>query len=216
MTLWWWMVFMLDIRKIIFILVLLCCSRLYSYDYPWPVEYEIKKDSIYEINNIITKFIHEDSKFQTYDYDSGEYSRRRLKGSDESIKNELYRINLEKREWEPFGKVLCGSIFLEDVNAVVGFYVPYVSGSQKTYIRLVSYSRKFEKDGKKIVIIRGISKLFNDVEPTKNEIPIKESFEKNFMSKLPLEWEYVKPAAIDRRLSKLLSFFRKRKNFSDD
>ena len=207
---------MQGIKKITVILLLLSSYNLYSYDYPWPVEYEIKKDSIYDINNIITNFVYENNMLQTYDYDRVEYSRRRLEGANEWIKSELYKINLGKSEWEPFGKVLCGSVFLEDVNAVVGFYVPYVPGTQKTYIRLVSYSEKYEKVGEKIVIIRGVSKLFNDVEPTKKEIPIKESFEKNFMSKLPLEWEYKRPAAIDRNLSKILSLFRKRKNFSDE
>ncbi|MBQ9537841.1 MAG: hypothetical protein IJU95_01105 [Treponema sp.] len=57
---------------------------------------------------------------------------------------------------------------------------------------------------------------FNDVEPTKKEILIKESFERNFLGKLDLEWEYVQPAALDRYLSKLMSLFRRRKDFVDE
>ncbi len=189
---------------------LLCSFYVFSYDYPWAVEYEIKKDSLEEINQIIQNYINIKPEFHVYDLDLDQKS---ISVNDSN--DVYYKLNLEKREWKPFGQVLCGSIFLRDVDAIIGFYVPYVPGLNKYFIRLVSYSENYKVDNERIVIIRGKYKSFNDVEPTKMEGPIKESFEKNFLSKLPLEYEYFEPAALDRNLSKFLSLFRKRKNFVD-
>lgn len=189
---------------------LLCSFYVFPYDYPWAVEYEIKKDSLEEINQIIQNYINIKPEFHVYDLDLDQ------KSISENDSNDVYyKLNLEKREWKPFGQVLCGSIFLRDVDAIIGFYVPYVPGLNKYFIRLVSYSENYKVDNERIVIIRGKYNSFNDVEPTKKEGPIKESFEKNFLDKLPLKYEYVEPSALDRNLSKFMSLFRKRKNFVD-
>lgn len=88
---------------------------------------------------------------------------------------------------------------------------------KKNYIRLFSYCTDLEFVEEKTQRKRwGKYTAFNDVEPTRQEIPIKKSFEKNFLSKLDLEWKYEKPFLLDRGLSKFISLFRKRKAFSDD
>lgn len=207
---------MKKITNLIIILFVLSFCRLYAYDYPWQVEYEIKIDSLEEINNIVQDFVYNNPKLHVYDLDWDAYNRNEPQGHELGIKNEYYKLNLEKKDLEPLGLALCGCVFLEDVNAVVGFNIVYIPGRKKNYVRLVSYSKTYEIVKEKIVIIRGKHNFFNDVEPTKQEIPIKESFEKNFMAKLPLEWEYEKPAALDKGLSKFISLFRKRKNFTDE
>ncbi|MBP5697379.1 MAG: hypothetical protein J6X11_12140 [Treponema sp.] len=207
---------MKKIATLIIVWVVLSFCRLFAYDYPWPVDYNIKNKPLEEINEIVQQFIYENPKFQVYDLDWKAYDNNIPNGSESGIKNEYYKLNLEKREVIPLGMALCGGIFLEDVNAVVGFNIVYIPGRKKNYMQLVSYSKTYEIVKEKIVIIRGKHNFFNDVEPTKKEIPIKESFEKNFLSKLDLEWKYEKPFLLDRGLSKLMSLFRKRKDFSDD
>ncbi len=207
---------MKKIVTLIIVWVVLSFCRLFAYDYPWPVDYKIKNQSLEEINEIVQKFVYENPEFHVYDLDWDAYDKNEPQGYKLGIKNEYYKLNLEKEEVEPFGHILCGGIFLEDVNAVVGFYIVYIPGRKKNYIRLISYSKIFELHDGKIVISRGKHNFFNDVEPTKKEIPIKKSFEKNFLSKLDLEWKYEKPFLLDRALSKLMSLFRKRKDFSDD
>lgn len=196
--------------------VMLSFCRLYAYDYPWNVEYEIKRDSLEEINEIVQKFVYENPELHAYDLDWNAYDNNYPKGHELGIKNEYYKLNVEKKDVPPFGQALCITIFLRDVNAVVGFHIVYIPGRKKNYMRLISYSHTYEMVKEKVVIIRGKHKFFNDVEPTKQEIPIKKSFEENFLSKLDLEWKYEKPAALDRGLSKFISLFRKRKAFPDD
>ena len=209
--------------KTIILLFFIFTSKLFAYDYPWEVEYEIKEPSIEEINKTVTKFIIENSEYQVYVFDrliNGEYTSAK---NELEIHDSLYKLNLKKTEWIPFGKVLCGSIYLEDVGFTVYFYIPHVSGINKNFIRLVSYAtygNNIIKHDGKTIIKKGTKHtkhyFFNDVESTKLEIPIKKSFEKNFLSKLPLEWEYQEPAALDKFLSKLLTtLYRPRKNFID-
>lgn len=194
-------------RKIFFILFLLLTSNLSAYDYSWHVEYEIKRDSLERINKIVSDFIYDHPEFQVYKVDYTTY--------EVGTKTDDYKLLLGTDEWIPFGQVLEAKIYLDDVDAVINFYVPYVAGYN--LIRLVSYCTDLKQVGDDPQRKKwGKYTSFNDVEPTKKEIPIKESFEKNFLSKLDLEWEYVKPAALDRGLSKFLSLFRKRKNFPDD
>ena len=207
---------MKNIKKLIILLFVLHLGRIYAYDYPWNVEYEIKKESLEEINEIVQEYVYANSDFHVYDLDWDAYNKNEPQGHELGIKNEYYKLDLEKKDVVPFGQVLCGTIFLGDVNALVGFHIVYIPGRKKNYIRLVSYSKTYEVVDEKIAMIRGKFNSFNDVEPTKQEIPIKKSFEKNFLSKLPLEWKYEKPAALDRGLSKFISVFRKRKNFIDD
>ena len=208
---------MQGIKKItVIILLLLCSFSLHSYDYSWNINYEIKADSLEYINKTIQNTIYELSEFHVYELDWDSFNKNEPKGHELGIKNTYYKLCLEKTNYEPYGTILQGEIYLTDVDSVVSFYIPYVKGNNKYYIHLVSYCKAIEKKDNKIFGKPGKYISFNDVEPTKNEIPIKESFEKNFMSKLPLEWEYERPAAIDRKLSKLLSLFRKRKNFSDE
>lgn len=207
---------MQDIKKLFFIMLLFCISELYAYDYPWEVEYEIKSDSLEYINRSVQNLINVKTELQVYELDWDMYKKNEPNGQELGIKNKYYKLSLERSEYVPYGKVLQGDIYLTDVNTVVHFYIPYVKGRNKYYIRLVSYCQSLEKNGKKICGMPGKYVSFNDVEPTKIEIPIKKSFEKNFLDILPFEWTYVEPASIDKRISKILSFFRKRKNFSDE
>lgn len=200
---------MKKIASLIIVWVVLSFCRLFAYDYPWPVDYKIKNQSLEEINEIVQKFVYENPEFHVYKVDRTTYEV----GSN----NDSYELLLEFNEYKPFGQVLEGTIYLKDVIAVVHFYIPHVPGKKKNYIRLVSYCNDFELVEGNIHRKRwGKYTAFNDVEPTKQEIPIKESFEKNFMSKLDLEWEYEKPFLLDRGLSKFISLFRKRKDFPDD
>ena len=199
---------MKNIKKLIILLFMLHFGRIYAYDYPWNVEYEIKRDSLEEINEIVQKFVYENPEFHVYEVARSTY--------EVGEKNDLYELLLKIDEYIPFGQVLEGTIYLNDVDSVVHFYIPHISGKNKNYIRLVSYCTDLELvEGKTQRKRWGKYTAFNDVEPTKQEIPIKKSFEKNFLSKLPLEWKYEKPAALDRGLSKFISVFRKRKNFTD-
>lgn len=203
------------IKRLLLLIFVITFQKIYAYDYAWEVEYEIKCDSLEIINNSVMSLLCEKSYFQAFVLDWDAYNRYEPKGHELGIKNIYYKLCLEKKEYEPFGKVLQGDIYLQDVNSVVRFYIPYIKGRNRCYIRLVSYCNILERKSNIICGIPGKYISFNDVEPTKKEIPIKESFEKNFLSKLPLEWEYEKPAAIDRFFSKFLSLFRKRKNFVD-
>lgn len=212
---------MQGIKKITVILLLLCSYNLYSYDYPWPVEYLIKNESLEDINRTIQTYILNNPKIQIHVLKQGTYKlNMRMEEPyhiDKEMMNALEENGINTKNMYVFPKGLDTSIYLNDVDAAVHFSIVQfetgkivlrVSGYGKHKYEIVENQRRIKKGGEMF--------SFNDVEPTKKEIPIKESFEKNFMSKLPLEWEYVKPTAIDRRLSKLLSFFRKRKNFSDE
>ena len=188
-------------KTIIILILALCSTKVFSYDYPWAVEYKIKEQSLKKTNMILKNYILENKVFQVFE--AGHTS-------SESDKLLLYEDN-----YIPFGKVLMGEIYLKDVNAIVHFYIPRIKNNN--YIRLVSYCKDIEMiEGKVYKKKWGKFVSFNDVEPTKLEIPIKKSFEKNFLSKLPLEWEYQKPAALDRFISKVLTtMYRPRKNFID-
>ena len=207
-----------SMKKIIALFFLINTFKLYAYDYRWPVDYEIKYESLKTINKTVSDFIHEHPEFQVYALDWDTYFRNVPDGPHIGIENEYYKLELDMEEVVPFGKTLCGNVYLEDVKAIVHFYIPHVLRENgQNLIRLVSYNMSLEKsEGQVIRKEGGKYTLFNDVEPTKKEIPIKESFERNFLSKLKLEWEYVEPADLDKWLSKFLTFFRKRKNFPDD
>lgn len=208
------------ISKIIILALLLCTSRAFAYDYPWAVEYEIKEDSLEKINTIVQDFVLANPDMQVFGFDEWVSEQYEPKNNELRVGRELCILLLAEEEYIPFGQVLCGSIYLKECGCSVSFYIPYVPGKKKNYIRFVSYNDKIEMvEGKAVINFKakGKSFLFNDVEPTKQEIPIKESFEKNFLSKLPLEFEYQKPAALDRFLSKLITtLFRPRKNFVDN
>ncbi|MBR4385004.1 MAG: hypothetical protein IKP51_00610 [Treponema sp.] len=200
---------MKKIVTLIIVWVVLSFCRLFAYDYPWPVDYNIKNKPLEEINEIVWDFICENPEFHVYKVDRTTYEV----GSN----NDSYELLLEFKEYKPFGHVLQGTIYLKDVVAVVHFCILHISGKEKNYIRLFSYCTDLELVEGNINRKRwGKYTSFNDAEPTKKEIPIKKSFEKNFLSKLDLEWEYEKPFLLDRGLSKLMSLFRKRKDFSDD
>ena len=189
------------IKRILIILFFLCSAKLFSYDYPWPIDYEIKEESLEKVNIILQDYIMKKKDLQVFE--SGHTTA------------EVDKLLLYEDNYIPFGKVLMGKIYLKDVNTIVNFYVPRIK--KKNYIRLVSYTKEVEIVKEKIYKKKwGKYISFNDVEPTKAEIPIKESFERNFLSKLPLEWEYQEPAALDKFLSKLLTtLYRPRKNFID-
>lgn len=210
------MAYMQDIKKTFAIFFLLCITKLYAYDYAWDIEYEIKSESLEYINTTIQNFINEESVLQVYELDWDTYYKMEPEGQKYGIINNYYKLCLAKKNYEPYGNVLQGEIYLSDVKTVVNFYIPYLKDQKKTYFRLVSYCKDIKNIGSLICGTPGKYISFNDVEPTKQEIPIKESFEKNFLSKLALEYEYIKPAEIDMKLSKFLTFFRKRKNFIDD
>ena len=57
------------IKKVLFMIFLLCSFYVFPYDYPWAVEYEIKKDSLEEINQIIQNYINIKPEFHVYDLD---------------------------------------------------------------------------------------------------------------------------------------------------
>lgn len=205
---------MKNIKKLFFILFMLSFCRVWAYDYPWPVDYQIKNRSLEEIHKIIQELIENNSGYQIYEFDSDSYFKNE---SHIGVKKNFYKLRLGVEELIPFGKVLTGGIYLSDIDIVIFFYIPYLSRAKKCCIRLTGYCSDIEDvDGQKCLKRNWKSHAFNDVEPTKQEIPIKESFEKNFMSKLDLEWEYEKPFLLDRGLSKFISLFRKRKDFSDD
>lgn len=212
---------MKGIKRIAAILALLCSFSLYSYDYPWPVDYQIKNINLENVNTIIQTYISDNPKIQIYVLNQGTYELNMRMKEPYHINNEMMNAleenGIKTKDMYVFPKGLDASIYLNDVDAAVHFSI-VKNGTGTIYLRLGGYGKhKYEIVSNQRRITKGGEMFpFNDVEPTKNEIPIKESFEKNFLSKLPLEWEYVKPAAIDRRLSKLLSFFRKRKNFSDE
>ena len=205
-------------KKIIALFFLINTFKLYAYDYQWPVDYVVDNDNIDEINKIVQDFIYDNPEFHVYKVDYTVYKNTNTYKL--GVRDENYKLLVEKKETAPFGDTLDCKIYLSDVDAVAFFFIPHIPGTGHNLIRLVSYCNDFKqidenassKKCKKWVAYTG----FNDVEPTKKEAPIKESFERNFLSKLPLSVEYIKPAAIDRGLSKFLSFFRKRKNFPDD
>ncbi len=205
-------------KKIIALFFLLLTSKLYAYDYSWTVDYVVDNDNIDEINKIVSDFIYENPEFQVYALDWSTYNRNIPYGRNIGIENEYYKLELGMEDVVPFGNVLCGNVYLADVKAFVHFYIPHVLRENgQNLFRLVSYNTDLQISEEKIIRkMWGKYIPFNDVEPTKKETPIKKSFEKNFLSKLNLEYEYVKPADLDIWLSKFLSFFRKRKNFSDD
>ena len=154
---------------------------------------------------------------QVFEFEKWVSDQYEPKNNELRFGRELCLLLLEEVEYIPFGEVLCGSVYLKEYSTVVSFYIPYVPGRKKNYIRFVSYYKNIKiVEGKAVIDYnaKGKSIPFNDVEPTKEEIPIKESFERNFLAKLPLEYEYQKPAALDRFLSKLLTtLYRPRKNF---
>ncbi len=195
------------INKIIILMLVLCTSRAFAYDYSWPVDYQIKNDSINEIDMIIQNHIYNTPELHVYEINWNTYAL--------GIKEDGLKLLVYFDECIPFGNILEGKIYLKDVNAVVFFYLPQIQG--KNYLRLISYCTDFYPiDEKHYRKKWGSYTSFNDVEPTKAEIPIKESFERNFLAKLPLEFEYQKPAALDRFLSKLITtLYRPRKNFVD-
>ena len=199
-------------KKIITLIFLLFFSKLFAYDYAWPVDYRFKINSQDEVNSIIEKFIYDNPEFQVYTVDWDSY----LENSE--TKEDFFEICLKYKERIPFGNVLMGNVYLYDVETKVSFYILPVSLSPSgaVYLELSGYTKDLEKIGNKIITKKNPCWFsFNDVEPTQQEIPIKESFEKNFLSKLPLEYEYVDPGNLDRNISKFLTIFRKRKNFQD-
>lgn len=194
--------------RFLFIFVFVFISfELFSYDYAWEVQYEIKEESIEEVNKIIENFIISNSEFHVYRTDK--FSTYLL-----GKKTNRYELSLDEEDTY-LGRSLFGHIYLKDVNATVGFNIHRVETNKKIYVYLLSYCSDLKETGVPYEKKWSEYISFNDVEPTKKEVPIKESFEKNFLSKLPLEWEYKKTAVLDRGLSKLLSLFRKRKYFTD-
>lgn len=202
------------IRKSIFIIVLMfLCSSVWAYDYPWYVDYKIIDLSLDDINFKIENYIKEHPQLTVYELDWEKFNKMNPEPGD---RNQYYKISLEKRNYPPFEQVLCGEVFLCDVNSVVNFIVPSIKGNGENYIRLISYCKTLEiKESDIISGCPGAYISFNDVEPTKTETEIKESFEKNFLDKLYINYEYQKPSLLDSFLSKFLSLFRKRKNFID-
>lgn len=208
-------------KKAAIILLIFNLTRLYAYDYNWPVDYLIKEQTQETANSVVETFINENPGFQFY-------------VRDYAAENKSYKLDLEIADWpsvssqvneslEKAGlekivseKVLRGTIYLEDADAFVYFQIIPITSPDRIFLRLSAYG--LGTDIKQGVITKkedGKTFGFNDVEPVKKELPVKESFEKNFMSKLPLEWEYQEPARLDKAISKILSFFRKRKNFPD-
>lgn len=183
---------------------------MFAYDYPWPVDYRFKINSQDEVNSVIEKFIYDNPEFQVYKIDLENYS------ADDELKDEDLQLCLSYVNREPFGIVLRGNVFLNDVNSDVGFSILPIKQSQEKeiIIRLNGYSKKLDiiTLGEKTVVKKWQENFsFNDVEPTQQEIPIKESFEKNFLERLPIECEYVDPGNLDRIISKILTVFRKNK-----
>lgn len=195
-------------KKIITLIFLLFFPKLFAYDYPWPVDYRFKINSQDEVNFVIEKFIYDNPEFQVYTVDWDSY----LENSE--TKEDFFEICLKYKERIPFGNVLMGNVYLDDVETKVSFYILPVSvlPSGAVYLELGGYTKDLEKIGNKIITKKNPCWFsFNDVEPTQQEIPIKESFERNFLDNLPLEWEYVDPGTLDKTLSKIHSIFRKYK-----
>ncbi|MBP5451379.1 MAG: hypothetical protein J6Y16_03995 [Treponema sp.] len=115
-------------KTIIILILALCSTKVFSYDYPWAVEYKIKEQSLKKTNMILKNYILENKVFQVFE--AGHTS-------SESDKLLLYEDN-----YIPFGKVLMGEIYLKDVNAIVHFYIPRIKNNN--YIRLVSYCKDIE------------------------------------------------------------------------
>lgn len=207
------------IKRLLLLIFVITFQKIYAYDYAWEVEYEIKNKTFDEINQTVWEFVYNNPKFHVYILE-GELYQLRL----EML--EPYKLSDYATEWMSKEGILTEDIYkypmsvdsyiyLSDVDAAVHFFlIKFATG--KTVFRLDQYWIGYEFIDNRWQAKKDCKGYnFNDVEPTKKEIPIKESFEKNFLSKLPLEWEYEKPAAIDRFFSKFLSLFRKRKNFVD-
>nr|MCR5063580.1 hypothetical protein [Treponema sp.] len=172
----------------------------------WPVDYEIKYNRLDEANIILWDFIIENPEYQVYTVNWKAYS------IDNDFKDEYLQLCLYYEEQVPFGIILKGNIFLKDVNAKVSFNIHPVDKPPygTVYLVLGGYSKDIEKNKDKIITKKGCEwHSFNDVEPTEEETKIKESFEKNFLAKLPLETEYVDPGNLDKNLSKILRFLKK-------
>ncbi len=90
---------MKNIKKLIILLFVLQLGRIYAYDYPWNVEYEIKKESLEEINEIVQEFVCANSDFHVYDLDWDAYNKNEPQGHELGIKNEYYKLDLEKKMW---------------------------------------------------------------------------------------------------------------------
>lgn len=196
--------------------------RSYAYDYNWPVDYLIKDKSQEATNNIVESFIQENPEFQFY--------KRDYHAENESYKMELGicdwpsvspQVNeaLEENGCEKIvpEKVLGGCVYLEDIDSYVYFRILPIKSPDRIILRLTAYANGTDvKHGVRTKKEDGRTYPFNDVEPVKKEFPVKESFEKKFLSKLSLEWEYQDPVFLDKSISKIMSFFRKRKNFIDE
>ncbi|MBQ2206995.1 MAG: hypothetical protein II413_07290 [Treponema sp.] len=211
---------MRNAKKLIVVLFVLSFCRLYAYDYPWPVDYKIKNKTLEEINKIVWDAVYENPEFHVYVLDGDGY-KLSLKMDEpyklsDGAKEWMTREGIIKDDWYYFPLSVDATVYLYDVNAAVHFFIPQFT-TGKIVIRLDHYSFGYELVEDQIRPKKNCKWFsFNDVEPTKQEIPIKESFEKNFLSKLDLEWKYEKPSCLDRGLSRFLTLFRKRKAFPDD
>lgn len=164
-------------KKIITLIFLLFFPKLFAYDYPWPVDYRFKINSQDDVNEIIEKFIYENSKFQIYDFDWNDYA------ADGEINDDDFELFLRYAEQSPFGVVLLSGVYLDDVRSAVSFRILPVSDSSGGYIilRLYGYAIDIENiKGKNVYSKNSRGNYFNDVEPLKEESSIKESFEKTF------------------------------------
>lgn len=197
------------IRNLIIFLFLICSAKLFAYDYPWPVDYRFNvssKKDVTKVNEVVEQFVYDNPDLYVYTVNWKAYSE------DTELKEEYLKLYLKYIDQEPFGKILDGTIYLEDVNTCVGFSILPVSDSDSgsVYITIDFYNKDIEKINEKIIIKQKCEWYsFNDVEPTEEETKIKESFEKNFLAKLPLETEYVDPGNLDKNLSKILRFLKK-------
>ncbi len=211
---------MFSAKKLFLLLFFICMFNIFGYDYRWPIDYRIKNYSLDYINKIIWDFVLANTEFHVYTMDVEEY-KLQLKLSEpyelsEYAKNWMTREGIYDKNWYHFPTSVEATVYLKDVDAAIHFFLLRFKTGE-ICLRLSGYGIEYELIEAKVFPKKTCKWFsFNDVEPTKQEIPIKKSFEKNFLSKLPLEWEYEKPAALDRYLSKLLSLFRKRKNFVDE
>ena len=108
------------INNIILLMLVLCTSRAFAYDYSWPVDYQIKNDSINEIDMIIQNHIYNTPELHVYEINWNTYAL--------GIKEDGLKLLVYFDECIPFGNILEGKIYLKDVNAVVFFYLPQIQG----------------------------------------------------------------------------------------
>lgn len=199
------------IRKLIALLFFLFSSKLFAYDYPWAVDYVFKYNTLKKVNETVQNFIYEHPEIQVFKTNGTDYLDEQ---KVQELKEDDLQLYLIYHDMVPYGEVLMGCIYLKDVDTVAIFRIIPISSSSSNvvYIRLYGYGKNILYLNRKIILTpKGIGSPFNDVEPNEEQEKIKESFERNFLDSLSLDWEYVDPGSLDRIISKIMRSYKDNK-----